>query len=707
MKSLSDLRSALEQIKEENLEQDTLLNRIYSRYHEETTTQLDLILNHCIDDPVIIADTLKNFLLVNWNYTRGTALSYTATADKALTELLCELALFVAEQNNQSKSEGEYIGTLSVLMPSVSLEPITLDFPTLMPCEENGYTDIDNPIEILKTHILNDKGNMLIPVKSINQLDETTGLPKIANPYFDTFHEEHTAEMAYVSKSEFERIKEHSKLTRAIFDAKMEFEGLANNTTNLLGQLKKLEVQLHYNSVEVVGAEEACGGGAYLAIYNFMTYLEELSENEKSKIPSGITKEINLLRDFASDKAKIGDIGSCLATRRTRLKSAIKGNEAKLSDIGISGESKTQLIEKAKESLDGAKDELTEALSEKRYDNGIDKLGINKELLNYLDFELSFYTLEDVEQIKRLSLSEIYEFCLDEALAKQIVDKIANIENLVTFIIDMPADKLEMFLSTLKPNLQASIIETGQDFSSLLLTLDDERKQACINADLINAPMLFSSISSLSNCLKFLSPKQRLSIYEKLISELPALLTLPNYQSQFLTTKQQLRLYTQLCEKIPSLPEDPESFNDKVIKFYYTSFVWNGFSTLSYKTYLTPLNSYNDILIHLGLPVLALGVSTLLAIVPIGFSFAAANKLLEFDLEGASNYMFLAGISLALDVLAIGLSLVAAIAALPGLASRVAITGWYSMFGKGESAGVLAPQDEFTKQEDAVPGMVV
>src|SRR5690606_19574708 len=141
-------------------------------------------------------------------------------------------------------------------------------------------------------------------------------------PYFDVF--KHPEEMVKLNEEEIGRLIEHSQLTRAIYEAKKTFESHANEQTNLLGNLRHFLSQLEYNSVNGVGSERVAGNGAYLAIFNFFTYHDSLGEDEIARIPEGVRDALASIRLFASNKNTVGDIGSCLATRRSILRQAIQ-----------------------------------------------------------------------------------------------------------------------------------------------------------------------------------------------------------------------------------------------------------------------------------------------------------------------------------------------------------------------------------------------
>ncbi len=684
--TVASLRSKLQQIATPE-QGNSLISRLYCAYHRETVEQLRYIFNQNSANIELLSISLETYLQVNWEQIKGTTLCYTAKPDAEITTLLCEIAEFVVEVKNKDKPKEDYLGVINVLMPGVNTDSSSDDHPDLAPNEYNEYQEIGSILEVLKTHIISDKHNTLIPVSLLEQLNEQPGIPQVANPYYDALNKNHTPDMVYLSELEFNRLTEHSPLTRVLYDAKTQYEAVANDDSNLLGHLRQLITQLQYNSVNGVGQETSAGAGAYVAIHNFMTYFDRLSSEERSKVPSAVNQEIEALRDYASNASNIGAIGSCLATRRSLLQTTLSGNETLLSSIFLNGSDKSRLIEKAKQQLESTREELHNAIESQRYNDGFDKLGLSLALTQNLNLQIGFNQVEDLDVLKPLAAEELYELATNPDIASQITNCIANIETLVTLAQELPAPKLQALLTGLHTELQQSIIQNGSDYSSLLITLDEERRDACFAAGILTPGMLYQSVQSLAGGLKYLAPHQRQAACEQLLQALPELLTTTDRDNRapVLSIPSQISIYKGLNKRISAMSEDADDFTRELYMSLGRQYARKGLSPLLRRAYLMPFESWKEVALTVGLPALGYAATALLAVVPITLAVSSLINLAHGRFSAAYNNLYWMGVSTAITLVAYAAANFSIIAALPSLAIRSVLTGWYSMFGEARS----------------------
>ena len=73
--------------------------RLQHQYGAKVKKELQAIFNGPAED----IDELKNYHEKNWSFIKGTCLSYTATPQTPVTQLLCDIADYIAQVANQTK----------------------------------------------------------------------------------------------------------------------------------------------------------------------------------------------------------------------------------------------------------------------------------------------------------------------------------------------------------------------------------------------------------------------------------------------------------------------------------------------------------------------------------------------------------------------------------------------------------------------------
>src|SRR3990167_5096694 len=541
----------------------TTLDKLFTAFQKEEKEK----------DPEQLVKTLESFFQENWALINGTALCYTALPDSAITHLLCDIAIYVAEQEKKSP--------IPVLMPTICTDHFA--------SSEKNITGF-NPTEILKTHVLGREGKYLIPLRSLTQLTLQSDLEKINNEYYDV--DSHTKEIVYLSEDELSRLSEHSDAAKAVLDCKKQYVQLSTNADNLLGRLNKLIQLMVFNSSHGgIGTAEIAAKGGMIAVADFFDYYNQLPNAIKEKIPPTVQNEIEVLRSFTvpiqqkdasgelvfDDKGrpvmalKNADIGSCLGTRSAELKKAIAGHETELLNLQLSDEIKQKFNQALEEKFKESVHHLKTLLDENKYKHGVDKLGITKQLIEALKVEFRLNSAEDLALFNHLSCNEIKEILTLPNAATTIVTAIGSIENLVIFIINTNTEKLSILLTGIQSTLIRRIIKDSTDLSATLISLDSEKTKVVVTALKDQFPALITTAYSFRSMLRDLTPEQHTVVFTALKDRLPALITTAADFSNalcYLTPEQRTVVFTAFEDRLPTLITTVHDFHD--VLYYLT-----------------------------------------------------------------------------------------------------------------------------------------
>ena len=664
--------------------------------HEKLTHAYTMHVLKTLND-LILADTfslvshLETFLAENWALIQGTALCYTATHDTPITHLLCDVAEFVVNIKS-----GQMI---NVLMPTVATDSL---YPAIYP-NLDPTTAAEIKI-ILKTHIIGQNGQYLIPVTCITNYDDLVGFKPIDNPYYDVF--EHSDSMAYLTEEEIQRLVQHSGLTESIDTAKKSLEIHSNDQNNLLGHLRTLCTQLEYNSVNGVGTELLAGAGASLPIFNFMSYYDHLDGEETARIPQTIRSEITAIKEFVSDQHKLGSIASCQVIRRQAIKSAMLGNEELLSSIGLKGAAKAASIAEAKKQLKESREELSKQVSDHQY-TGRDKLGITLDLIHHFNFFISFQSFQDLDLLKELTAEEIEAFCSHSLYKTSIIKAIQSLENLVILSIQLTPKKLKKFLQSLDPQLTQNYFSHGENFFITTLSLDQERRAIYYQQFKDKLPLLiktandmkvFSVITSEQGSILYNEIKPRLSSILTSLWDLPMALGSLNPEQRleafivfketvlgknldtFPLPKAQLRrVYEKLQNQLDRMPEDDYNF---LILYAFEM----AKAYVHPATQCSPLKSKSAFFISMGIPFAGYGFALAAGLIAIAFAIRSIYDLIKGNYNKSLDNLKTSAYFLVSTPLLTLIGTAVAIITIPSFLVRSAVTaGAYVLPGKQAS----------------------
>ena len=428
-------------------------HRIILNYINKVLSDLDSILAKNSQNSEKFIEVLILFLAKNWELTKGSMLCYTALPHHDITQLLCDIAEYVAKNNGTS--------AINVLLPDVSCE-------SLLP---HLYPNLDEVAlrEVIITHILGSDLYYLTPILLLTKTPIEELNKKLANPYYD--FDSHEQSLQYLSNEDLKLLHNHSYETALILDTANQYKILAENKDTLLGQLNKFVSALAYNSAKAIGYEESAGEGGYTAIVNFMKYWDSL---DIADIPSPIIEEINLIKNLGSDKTKMGNIASCFSTRREVLLTIINKNREKLASISLNGKAQEKQISIVLNVFNEATAHLERHLNEKKY-SGCDQRGITSKIINSLGVNLECNNIIELTALlKGISAREVLLLCDLKDTSKKIVRAISNVENVILLATELSDEVLKSVFLGIKNDI-TDIIRSIADFRAIFIALNSSQ----------------------------------------------------------------------------------------------------------------------------------------------------------------------------------------------------------------------------------------
>ncbi len=554
-----------------DLSDDDLPNDIkgmlYFSYFQTVLTSTEVILSNfnSMSEDVLIT-RLEKFLAKHWDIIKGTALSYTALPESDITKLLCDIGELVVASKIKA---GENCNIVSVLMPTIITESAF-----------DPYPDLSAPLNIstlIKTHILSDESQHLIPIHLLTMLDKTKPVQdsnismqtQLENPYYD--YKQH-ADNHHLSNEEYQRLAIHSPLTQAIAAAHSNYLAHANDTSNLLGHLRQLSSQLRINSVNELGQETNAGIGAYAAIINFMNYYQSIGDDQIAKIPVKVRQQIDRIRTLSSDPtvniSATATIDTCLSLRRDKLEDAMLNQEAALSAVSLSSANNTLLINESIQQFDEAVVVLKQAIDTQSiattYHGGHDALPFKKELLDALGFKIIISSMEDLQDFMGFSPAEISEFSKEVPMQRGIIDAIPSIDDLVVLITETSPERLKSLFKEVGSKIHEKLIKHSWDITALLTTLNEERIRLICEILKDKLTGQIKSGSAFGSVFQYLSNEQCASAFEIFQDKLPAMIQSSNAFAsamRVLSAVQRTLLIKAFKHGLPDLIQSKDDFS--------------------------------------------------------------------------------------------------------------------------------------------------
>ena len=212
-----------------------------------------------------LLNQLEEILDENWEHIKGTALSYTCLHNHPITELMLGIAVYLHKERPL-----RHESVIKSLMPGLTLESISDHYPDF---DKPEYQNAAAVKIILRTHILSEHSNYLIPVRLLVELRPDPNF-RLMNPYFN--YSDMPEEQAYISESELERLYAHSDICKTLKTEISDYKTMIDGKNHLLGQLRELCRGLSLGSRYGEGSELQAGSSAYSSIIQFIDFYNQL-----------------------------------------------------------------------------------------------------------------------------------------------------------------------------------------------------------------------------------------------------------------------------------------------------------------------------------------------------------------------------------------------------------------------------------------------
>lgn len=462
-----------------------------------------------------------------WMVIKNTGLTYTALPESSVTKFLIAVA-YEALKDSQKTNPPSLIDVVKFLMPSLKFKGINsiytpeacgyglpnfemseLKFKTdgleisnesdnenknlnenlvqnQNQNQKSNLTDIEScAIQFLKTHIISDSGEYIIPLWSLNKLVTDSNSEIINNVYYQYDESYKAKNPIELNQAELSRLGDHNSITQSITEIKKRIRGYEKNESTLLGQLKLLSKSLYFNSIHGIGNEIESGSTAELAIRGFFEYFNTLDKNQlDSLLTDELKKQITKLQQcigiYSPGDLPISLIETCMATRRDELEKAIEGQEAILATISSNQNNLSQLIVEDQKLLKQQLFALNQAIETNQL-KGYERLPITKDVLNHYGIDLKLSDIESLIQlINGLTLNELESLMTQDNISNWS-SAVTNLENLVFLFLQCSVEKMELISKHMGENLKELYLKDGKDFIALLILLSREKQEIVLN----------------------------------------------------------------------------------------------------------------------------------------------------------------------------------------------------------------------------------
>lgn len=468
-------------------------------------------------------NTIQQELAGIWKLVHGTTLSYTALPDAAVTQFLIRVA-YEALKSHLKPNLPSPLDVIKLLIPGLKgidtlYIPSEYDYalPGINIAKLNFNEQQSNPeliiIQFLKSHLIADSGEYIIPVWALNKLIIDNYREPINNVYYQYDQNYQATNPTLLTQTEFIRLGQHNQHTQLINEILIRLEGYETDTSNLLGQIILLCKSLYFNSVEGVGQEQKAGASAEIAIRKFFDYYNALDLKEVNQALSPeLKEEFKKLRQclgiYLPGERKIQSIETCLATRRAELLKAVQGQESTLAQINVNKASIECLIQKDQELLKQTIIKLNQFIKNHQL-NGFEKLPLNKQLIDRYQINLKVRNFDALlELIKELSAEEIATILRSVSLNRTIslevnwLMAIDNLENLVILFLEASIEKIEILCEKFENEFKYFFLKSIEDYVAVMMLLSSE-KQHVLASHFINPQKLIESYSFENELLFF------------------------------------------------------------------------------------------------------------------------------------------------------------------------------------------------------------
>ena len=216
-----------------------------------------------------------------------------------------------------------------------------------------------------------------------------------------------------------------------------------------------------------------------LTVLELNELIEQNSQHETidSRISSTLKKKILELIKFTSNPKEnydaTQDTRNCVVTLRESLIIDLNGQEDTLMQFGTETDEKIDLNPSVLE-LNQAMQILKAKLMSNTYNTGFDELESYAVLLEPLDVDFEINTIHELDFLETLSHETIQGIFNYTAFRQQAVSQFSTINDLVSFLIDLPLKTVECFIKCIKKELHSYLIHTAGNLNELVRVMDAE-----------------------------------------------------------------------------------------------------------------------------------------------------------------------------------------------------------------------------------------
>ena len=519
---------------------DSLINRSELAYAEIIKTRLQAILDKNLNDEKL-SQEIELFLKVVWDEVKCTAISYFALPSSNLTISMFNLAFKLSKVNCDSFREEDicvddivFKSPFELLMPSCSLESEDDLYPNWNAFESTEFyknnkelqQKVKNEEVILKgkyyiprvcpdffaTHILNDNGTAILPIRLVLDKLEFDSQKKIYNPYG----------LDAISEAEYNRIYNHSESMQQFHKLNENLFDLIYNKTNFLSKIKNYILSLASGDAYIgTGHHKSAGKNVYSSVIDFFNYYDSMPEIEKQKIPDNLIKLIEhqrkLLVDHNVNDEQATNIETCVARWHNNLKPVVMENERLLSGIhNYDSVTISNEIDEVKSNIQKSKEQLQKELQSHMY-RGVDARDLSYNLLKLLNLKISIKNKQELTLLLSGLNEKELEILFEEQpdlknnlLSTEVTE---NLDDFILFIIESKMSVIQRLLTIGKLELFSHFfVDANQNIlmnniNAVLSPLEHDKFRLLL--DIFRSHKDFNYYSSL-NFFKDFSDKQNI-----------------------------------------------------------------------------------------------------------------------------------------------------------------------------------------------------
>lgn len=407
---------------------------------------------------------------------------------------------------------------------------------------ENGLIPKYSTANILRSHVLSNEGQSLIPVF---ELTKKHG------------YRVYSTKPVVIDEEERHRLEHYSINTNLYAYTFRQYEALRADKSHFLGHLIILKDKLKFNDAHGgIGQNDKAGEGAYIAISNFKAYYDGLSDHVKNQVPYKVRNEILRLFHLGSTERTEAD-ETCIGLIREKLEPIINSHQIELAKITNSQEEIANTLERLAHQLNEMRTSPENFYAQENDDG--DKLPLKTEFLQLFDLTIDLNSKRDFDEVMAMSPDDIQVFAQNEEVKKGMASHFKSKAELLTFLQEHSIEKIKTYLNVTKTQQSSyPAIRTTNEWIELLIQLHPEKM--IIFLQQYGFMQILELSSGLSTLLKVFSPEQQKQIVHSIIEmALEIIQNGSHFATVFriLSAHQKKAFFDEMKQKLPNLIKDP------------------------------------------------------------------------------------------------------------------------------------------------------